>query len=122
MSSHGVSRPGAESHELPTKMATLAWGISFQARRLHHVGDSREILCRSPGIAQMIERGKGVVLPPPNCVMSDSTGAVFAVSPFKRRSTMPQWSTSALENNSGRKTFPGAHNRRARCPLATCSK
>ena len=35
------------------------------------------------------------VLPPPNCVISVSTGAVLSVFPDSRRSTMPACSRSA---------------------------
>jgi hypothetical protein len=83
------------------KFATLMEGALEKYIRTHEVelptGPSQlQAYCDSPvdaaifSTCKLLYSGKMSELPPPNCVMSDITDAVFMVSRFNWRNTMPE--------------------------------
>ena len=95
MSIHGVSRPGCGSQALPTNTATFALGASVNPASLKRSPTPGNADAAAPVLARCQSVVSMCVLPPPICVTSVCTGAVFSVLPARRRSTRPELSRSA---------------------------
>ena len=92
---HGVSRPSAGSHALPTKTPVRAAGAAGTSAAASRSATPGRSAAPAPARARWWSAVSVCVLPPPNCVISVSTGAAFAVRPDSRRSTIPACSVSA---------------------------
>ena len=85
----GFSIPSLGSQALPTNVATLTPSGTVVPDALRRSPTPVRLPASLPARAMWYRLVRVWVLPPPNWVMRDSTGAALSVRPDSRRSTVP---------------------------------